>query len=133
MEDKINKIFKSLRSIQPDSEYRARSRAQILAVPKISKPWHSFISEILETVKFSAALTLAGVLLLVAIGGLSYFKITNVSPLALTGFDDQDLWRETQGLDFSIKLGEIKYFDDVAKELASIDKDINQLLDEIIL
>lgn len=133
MEDKINKILKSLRFIQPDSEYRARSRAQILAVPKASKPWHSFITEILETFNFSAALVLAGVLLFVAIGGLSYFKITNVSPLALTGFDEQDLWRESQGLDFSIKLGEIKYFDDAAKELASIDKDISQLLDEIIL
>jgi hypothetical protein len=80
--------------------------------------------EVMEMIKYSAALTLAGVLLFLFVGGLSYFKTANLTPLVLTGVDSQEI---------RIHLEEVKYMDEVTGEIAGTNQEIGKLLEEIIL
>ncbi|MEK9186313.1 MAG: hypothetical protein AAB885_01870 [Patescibacteria group bacterium] len=137
--DNFFKILKSLHKIQPDLDYKATSRRLILVAPQSPKLALRF--GIFESFKLGAAITLASVLTFIVIGGISLFQFTKVSPGSLTSFDSQDLTTEALSLDLKIQLGDAKYFDDSTQDVAAVldkvsgdsDKDIQKLLDEIIL
>lgn len=140
MEDKIIKILQSFRLIEPDSEFKKRSQALIFALPKHKT--NQLKIGIFDSAKFAAAISFATILLFIVIGGLSYFKITNISPELLGGFNEQNLLSEAAKLNFEIQLGEVKYFDKSAEQVAAVLKEISQvkegedlekLIDEIFL
>ena len=122
MEDQIIKILQSARTIKPDAEFERHSRAVILTLP----PHRRLSTGILESLKFGTAIVFATMLIFILVGGLSYFKITNISPTLLTSFDEQSLQKEADGLDFSIQLGEVKYFDKSAEQVAKLLEEISQ-------
>ena len=132
MEDQIIKILHSAHKLEPDQEFKKRSRSLILNLPK---PKNAILRlGIFESLQFGAAISFATILLFVLAGGLTYF-IARVSPTLLASFDEKGLLEEASGLDFSIQLGEAKYFDDSAQQIAAVleeisknnkkDKDIN--------
>jgi hypothetical protein len=123
MEDKIIKILKTFRHIEPDSRYKERSRAQILA-SSVKGITSSVFTEIFETLKFSLALGLGSMLIIFVLGSLLYFGSSRSSSLATP---------ESSVSEFRIQLKEAKYFDEVIKEIADADKEIEKLLSEIIL
>jgi hypothetical protein len=137
--DNFFKILKSLNKIQPDPDYKANSKRLILSAPQ--NPRLGWRLGIFESFKLGAAITLASVLTFIVIGGISLFQFTKVSPASLTSFDSQDLTTEALSLDLKIQLGEAKYFDASTQDVAAVldkvsgesDKDIQKLLDEIVL
>lgn len=141
MEDKLIKILQSLRNINPEPDFKKRSRALILTLPEVSKA-KKFVFEVFESLKFGAAIGFAVLLLFFLAGGLSYFKITNIAPAVLSNFEEKSLTAEAANVDFKIQLGEVKYFDESAEQIAAVlkdisqienEKDIDKILDEIIL
>ncbi len=119
MEDRLIKILQSLKSEKPDEGFIARSRNSILNSPQnIRNRWMRSFS-FLETLKFSAALTLASALVFVFLGGLAYFNAKNASSMLLSGVNDNDLKIEGDSVDFQIQLGEVTYHLDSEKELGA--------------
>ena len=83
MEDQIIKILQSAHKLEPDQEFKKRSRAVILNLPK---PKNSILRfGIFESLQFGAAISFATILLFVLAGGLTYF-IARVSPTFLSSF-----------------------------------------------
>ena len=117
MEDRIIKILQSLKLIKPDEGFVSRSRNTVLNSPQNTR-WVPNLN-FLETLKFSAALTLASALLFVFLGGLAYFNVKNASPMLLSGVNDNDLKVEEANVDFQIQLGEVTYYLDSEKELGA--------------
>lgn len=117
MEDRIIKILQSLKLIKPDEGFVSRSRNTVLNSPQNTR-WVPNLN-FLETLKFSAALTLASALLFVFLGGLAYFNVKNASPMLLSGVNDSDLKVEEANVDFQIQLGEVTYHLDSEKELGA--------------
>ncbi|MDP3901919.1 MAG: hypothetical protein Q8Q37_03050 [bacterium] len=120
MEDRLNKALKPFKAIKPSADFMRYSRAEILATKQkffsARRSWHwNFWS----SVKFASSLTLATLLVLIVIGGLSYFNL-NLAPTLLTELDKESLLREANSLDFQIHLKELKYYDDSAKEVAAL-------------
>lgn len=120
--EQLSDILKSLRQIKPNSEYKKLSLERILASSQIRHPLAGFKFRIFESIRFSAALALAGILLVAAVSILSYFN--GQSAVHLTTPDSAE---------FRIRLGEAKYFDDIIKEIAEYNKEIEKLLEEITL
>ncbi len=122
MSDFIEKILKTGRSIQPSENLRARTRGVILSSHRNS--WISIIkNEVAENFKFTVALALTTILILLVAGGLSYEKIKSARAPGVNG---NELLREVEKLDFQIQLSEIRYFDESAKEVALILDEINE-------
>lgn len=144
MEEYISKILKVFhKRIQPDSDFRARSKGLILASPQFPpKRFFGLRISIFEAAKLGAALTLASFLTFIVIGGISYFGFTNTSPAALTSFDPAALSSEATSFDFKIQLGEAKYYDQSSRDIAAVlksvseaksNEEIKKLLEEIAL
>ncbi|OGY64723.1 MAG: hypothetical protein A3I24_02545 [Candidatus Harrisonbacteria bacterium RIFCSPLOWO2_02_FULL_41_13b] len=123
MEDQIIKILQSAHKLEPDQAFKNRSRALILNLPKPKKSILRF--GIFESLQFGAAIGFATILLFVLAGGLTYF-IARVSPTLLASFDEKGLLEEASGLDFRIQLGEAKYFDDSAQQIAAVLEEISK-------
>lgn len=114
MEEKLIKILKSLKAINPDEGFVQRSRNLILTSPQREKP--RFRLNFIENLKLAAALALASALLFVVITGLPY--LSNLGPARLA-----DKHKQNQPTDFYIQLGEVKYDLNSDKELgAEIEK-----------
>lgn len=124
MEEKIIKTLKAFRAIEPGNDFMHRSKSVILATPKINHHLSTLKISFWESLKFGAALSLASILIFIIIGGVSYFNIKKLAPGVLTGLDDNNLLSEASAVDFQIKLSEIKYYEEAAKEVTA-------LLDEI--
>jgi len=134
MEEQLFKTLKAFRNIKPDQSYAEKSRRMILSVPRTAHPIANIFQRLADTVKYSVALGMAMVMVFLMIGGFSYFKVTNLSPLVLTSFDESNgLQQEAQGLDFRIQLGQAKYFDEATQQVADSEREINALLDKIAL
>lgn len=134
MEEQLSKTLKAFRNIQPDELYAAKSRRMILSMPRIAHPIQVMLRRVADTFKFTLALSLASAMVFLMIGGFSYFKVTNLSTLVLTSFDESNgLQQEAQGLDFRIQLGQAKYFDEATQQVADSEQEINTLLDKIAL
>lgn len=142
MEKYLYGILRPLKNIlKPHPEFIRQSRPIILTYTKTGA--FKILRILGDSIKFAAALSLASLLLLLVLGGMSYFK-TNFSPVILTGFNTQKLLGEIDDLDFQIRLTEAQYYSQSTKEVAaapdevsqndeSVNKDVDKLLDEIIL
>ncbi len=125
MEEGLIKILKQLKAIMPDEGFVKRSRQIILASPQIRRGFMGLKIGIFESIKLASALTLASALLFVALGGLSFFNVKNLSPMILSSLNDENLKAEEQKLDFQIQLGEVTY------NLGE-DKEIGARIDELL-
>lgn len=123
MEDKIIKILEISRQIKPEQDFQKRSRALILGLPKPKNPVFRF--SIFKSFQFAASIGFAAILIFIIAGGFTYF-ISNVSPALLAGFDEATLMEEAAGLDFKIQLGEAKYFDDSAEQIAALLEELSK-------
>lgn len=141
MEEKLVKILKAGRSIEPTQEFRLRSENSILASRQNRTNFFATIkSELLENFKFSLALSLASILILVIFGSFSYWKSNSAQETANLNLNGQELLTEIQALDFQIQLGEAQYFNESALEIAALLKEIktpvkgavDELLNQII-
>lgn len=128
MEEQLIKILKALKLIKPEEGFVQRSRGIILSSPQLRRSLFGFRSNIFESFKLAAAITLASALLFVFLGGLSYFNVKNLSPVLLTSLNDENLKAEEQKLDFQIQLGQVTYDLGSEKEIgAKIDELLNNL------
>lgn len=128
MEDQLMKILKSFKSIIPEQGYVERSKKVIISHQQnAARPAFGW-SNVLESFKLGAALTLASGLLFIVLGGLSMFNIRNMAPVLLTSVNDENISVEASNLDFQIQLGEAAYHFDSDKEVgAKIDELLNNL------
>ena len=117
MENQLSKIFKEFKSIQPDPGFIKRSRLALAVLPsqRSANPIRRGVMEALESFKFAAAITFASLMLFLIVGGVSYFKFKN-APGILGSIQEQDLISEAE---FSIKLGDVKYFEESAEQVAA--------------
>lgn len=138
MEDKFLKILKQGRTIEPRAEFKERSRALIF---KPGLKQHGIIAtlvnEIRENLKFGVALTLASFFIFAVLGGA--IPIKNIFKRDSVAFNGDELLREVENLNFQIQLGEARYFNESALEIAAIlgqiknsESEIDKLLNEII-
>jgi len=138
-EDRLIKILQTLRFIEPAKEFKENSRAIILALPKNKKPsWRGM----LEGFKLGTAIAFAAILLFLVFGGFSLF-IGNFSSKMLTSFDENNLLHEAANVDFKIQIGEAKYFDESAAQVAAVlqelsdheqlDQKIKEKLEKLVL
>lgn len=125
MEDKLLKILKYFRNIQPDKNFAARSKQQLLSMKKPSHHLATVKIGFFDSLKFSGALALASLLIFVLFGGLTFFSIQNISPTILTSFNDEKLLAESEAANIEIKLKEVRYYERSAQEVAA-------LLDEVL-
>ena len=125
MEEKIYKILKAGRSINPSEEFKTRSRRLIVTTPQ-NQPgiFYTIRNELLENFGFGLALGLASLLIFVILGGFSYFK-TSFAPENIT-LIGEELIAEVENLDFQIQLGAAKYFEESAEEIAALLKEIEE-------
>lgn len=117
MEDNLIKILREFSNIQPDAGFIKRGRLALSVLPpqKIANPVRRGVMEALESFKFAAAITFASLMLFLIMGGVSYVKFKN-SPGILGSMQEQDLKDEAE---FSIQLGEAKYFEQSAEQVAA--------------
>lgn len=102
--ENLKEKLKMLKHITPDEEYVLRSRREILSMQTTSsvfRSWKVFV-RMLES---AAAIGFAGLLILLAIGGVSLW---NRSP-SLAGLDPSALRAEAQAIDFQIQLTGLDY------------------------
>ena len=139
-------LLKKLKNIEPDREFKERSRALILNSPQAS--FHPRIFQrFLEMVQYSAAFSLTAVLVFLILGGLSILNQRFLSPAILSSLDQKNLNEEEQNLDIQIQLSQADYYADSAKKIEvalketsgelektkNRDKELNQLLDSLTL
>lgn len=117
MEDQIIKILESSRRIKPNEDFQKRSRVLLCSLPKPKNPIWRF--GIFESLNFAASIGFAAILMFIIAGGITYF-ISHVSPALLANFDEAALMEEAADLDFKIQIGEAKYFDDSAAQIAAV-------------
>jgi|GEM_PF-5532595 len=111
MEQELIKTLKQIKEVKPDEGFIERSRNLILTATKPARPGFNLF----DNLKLAAVLTMASVLLFVAITGLPYLKGAGPGPVAKEGVP--------QSGDFYIQLGEVKYDLNQDKELgAEIEK-----------
>src|SRR3989344_699511 len=135
MEEKISKLLKICRGIEPSEEFKERSRRLILsAIPRRLSVLEIIKQELRENLKFSLALGLASLLIFIMLGGINWGNKKQVSNL-----ESEELLSEIRNIDFQIQLGEAKYFTESAEEIAALlgdiketDDQINTVLDQII-
>jgi hypothetical protein len=124
MEEIIIKTLKSLRAIEPSNDFIHRSKSVILNTPKTNHHLSTLKMGFWESLKFGAALSLASILIFVIVGGASYVK--NLAPTVLTGLEDNNLLSEASAVDFQIKLSEIKYYEEAAKEVTALLNEVSK-------
>lgn len=110
--DKIIDKLKEYKNITPHNGFVKQSLEIILSISQNKK---SIAAHVWESFRYSLALSLGTILLVVALGGFSYLHLDNLSPVLAGSLNTKGLLGEAEKADFSIKLAEAKYFDDAAR------------------
>ncbi len=129
MEERLIKVLKSLKLVSPDDGFIHRSRQILFASEQKPAPAR-FVFSFSESFRLAAALAMASILLFIALGGLSYLHLGNLSPSLLTKAGGENLKSEMENLNFQIQLGQAKY--DLGNE-KSVGLDIDELLKNLSL
>ena len=141
----LEQKIKGLRALRPDDGYAQKSRGLILSSPmsniskyrniKISK--YNFITHLFESLRYSAALGLGVIMLIVALGGFSYLRHNSSSSVLGSGLNANSLSTEAGLAEESVQLAEARYFESadsvVAVALAKISGNDPDHLDQDIL
>ena len=110
--DYLIEYLKSLKSIQPDKDFLKRSRNLILAYPK--KPSYAFHIKngIFNTARFSLAISLMALMLLV-LGG----KIFPKQNIFVASLNNKNLVKESLKANINIQLAELKYYKETTAQV----------------
>ncbi len=120
-EQQFQHLMGQYRRIAPRDEFRAWSRRTILATPHRQPTLLTIIRrEFVENLKFSVALTLTSVFLLVVFGGLGYWRSL------MPGTSSADLFTEAEEVNHTldIELREADYFYSTTDDIAAILEEI---------
>lgn len=108
--------IKKLRTITPDDAYRARSLAFIVGNPQLQK---TLRVRFFESIRYSIALSLTAVVIVVAIGGFSYLNWSSASPLIIGSLNAKSITAEALRVDEELKLAQMNYYGSAAKDVAA--------------
>ncbi|MBI4992338.1 MAG: hypothetical protein HZB99_03925 [Candidatus Harrisonbacteria bacterium] len=122
----MEQLLSRLKAIEPNKEYRERSRVLILNSQQISYP--TFFNRILDTIQYGAAYSLAIIFIFLLVGGLSMFSRGIYSPAVISNLDPQTLKEESENFDIQIQLSQAEYYENSAK---TIEIALNATSDEI--
>ncbi len=142
----MERLLTKLKSIEPNKEFKERSRALILNSPQSGISIGIF-NRLLNSAQFSAAFSLAAIFIFLIIGGLSMLSQRILSPALLSSLDPENLTEEAASLDFQIQLSQAEYYEESAekveialnetsgelKNLENREEELNKLLNEITL
>jgi hypothetical protein len=138
MEKTILKILKDARAIKPSKDFVERSHRLIIA-SSANRPsfLHIVKRELVENTKFGLALTLGTLLVFALFGGAAYFSASLLERAPAHG---EGLIAEAEAVNFQIQLGEARYFNESAEEIAILLREIkgsngesvDELLDKLI-
>lgn len=106
---------KKLQSITPSDEYRAKSLAFILGNPQLQK---SLRTRFFEGMRYSIALTLTAIVIVVAAGGFSYLNWSGASPLIIGSLNAKSIAAEAARVDEELKLAQISFYGSAAQDVA---------------
>lgn len=106
----LTNILESLKAIKPAGDFAARSRTIILAARGPASDFKRWGLGFLERLELGVVLTFVGFLFLVIIGGLSL--------RAREELNDRKILSEAKKIQFQIRLDEITYFEESAKDVS---------------
>jgi len=113
----IEEIIKQLKKIEPSQEYKAHSLRLILSSPQ--NIGNGFSIRFFEILKFSAALSLTGILIVISVSdSFSRFNARLLSPVLLSSLDETKIMKEAGQVDIKITIAEAKYYNDSTKKVA---------------
>ena len=119
----MGSYVKKLQNIVPDDAYRARSIALILGNPQLQK---SMRARFFESMRYSIALSLTSIVIVVAIGGFSYLNWSSASPLIIGSLNAKSIEAEAQRVDDELKLAQFGYYGASAQDVAVALKAVSQ-------
>ncbi len=125
MEEKLAQFLKSLRVIQPDAGFRERARRVLFASASAAEQPKSFKRGFFEDVAFGSALVFSSVAFLIIFAGASLFSANRAGLSDLRQLNEGVLLSEAESLDFNIHLGEARYFEESAQEVAALLREIS--------
>jgi hypothetical protein len=142
----MEQLLAKLKNIEPEKEFKERSRALILNSPQ-SNFYPMIFNRFLHTAQFSAAFGMAAILIFLIIGGLSILNKNILSPALLSSLNPENLNQEAENLDIQIQLSQLEYYENSAekieialketsgdlKESKDRDSQLNKLLNELAL
>lgn len=118
-------LLTKLKTIQPNKEFTAQSKALIFAVPQLEKKL-LFSSWLLALpYKTLAGISAAAVLML--LGGLATFLNSPTAPALTDSLDQENLAQEARSLDIQIQLSQVQYYEESARK---IEVALNEASDE---
>ena len=105
----MENLLKKFKYIEPNPDFKARSRTLILNTPQAE--FHPRIfRQFLNTLQYSAAFGLTAIFIFLILGGLSILNKKIFSPALLSSLDPENLSAEEQDLDIQIQLSQAEYF-----------------------
>ncbi len=108
--DNFIQQLKTLKKIAPDKNFGTSSWAAIIGAPQIRK---TLFSHLMESARYSLALGLGAVIIVITLGGFSYLHLNDAAPVLVSSLNTKSLLAEAENANFEIKLARAKYFDDV--------------------
>jgi hypothetical protein len=104
----LEHILKQLRHIEPDEAYSLRSRSVLMAtLPSDERPTFTAWQVITHSLQFGSAVAMAGMLLVLVLGGFSTWRF--LSPFRLTSLDPAGLRAEAQAVDVQLEMTKLNY------------------------
>jgi len=104
---KLFDILKQFKNIEPDAQFTAHSKAEILMSPRPERKTIRGIFAFLHIIETSAAVVLAGLFILVLTG--SFSGTPSVAPIQYSVIDPTGLHAEAEAVDMQIQLANINY------------------------
>ncbi len=110
-------ILKQFKTIEPDAQFTARSKAEILTSPRPERLAMRGFFAFLRVMETSAAVVLAGLFILVLTG--SFSGVHSISPIQYSVIDPQGLHAEAEAIDMQIQLANVDYAQATATSLSA--------------
>ncbi|MEK9180252.1 MAG: hypothetical protein AAB897_02470 [Patescibacteria group bacterium] len=104
------KTLQQFKNIEPNKDFTRKSRRELLGGSNIP---FGIYQNILRTLEVGASVALAGLLILVILGGASYIKF--FEPLQITAIDPASIKAEAEAIDIQIELANLNYNESVAR------------------
>lgn len=100
-------ILKQFKTIEPDAQFTAHSKAEILISPRPTRRAVRGVYAFLHIIETSAAVVLAGLFILVLTG--SFSGTHSIAPIQYSVIDPEGLHAEAQAIDMQIQLANVDY------------------------
>ena len=104
-------LLKKLKNIEADPQYVRSSRRMILGTLPMARPV-SLGAFLLQSFQMGSTIALAGILLLLIVGGFSVGQL--LTPFRLSSLNPKSLEAEAHAIDIQIKLSDLNYQESTA-------------------